>query len=126
MPYRTFIDSLGTDWQVWDIVPRLQERRHSGQSDRRVDTRPIKFADRRAESRRLTETRRSILRGSYARGWLCFDSDKGKRRLTPIPDDWTTCSDSDLEVYVREAEPVPGVHRSLDAYAEDEYIADAS
>jgi hypothetical protein len=27
MPYRTFIDSLGTDWQVWDIVPRLSERR---------------------------------------------------------------------------------------------------
>ena len=125
MPYRTFVDSLGTDWQVWDIVPRLSERRHPGALDRRVAIQPIRFADRRAESRRLTETRRAILRGSYAQGWLCFDSDKEKRRLTPIPEDWTTCSDDTLELYVREAEAVKGAHRGMTTYPTDDYLAEA-
>jgi hypothetical protein len=125
MPYRTFVDSLGADWQVWDIVPHLSERRHPGLIDRRVEIRPIPFADRRAEDRRLTETRRAFLRGSYAQGWLCFDSDKEKRRLSPIPSDWTTCSDEDLELYVQQAEPVRGPHRSLNSDTSDEYMREA-
>jgi hypothetical protein len=105
MPYRTFVDSTGTDWQVWDIVPRLNERRNSD-DDRRVQETVISFADRRREGRRLTQARRSVLRGSYAQGWLCFDNEKEKRRLCPIPRDWTTCSDELLEVYARHAERV--------------------
>ena len=127
MPYRTFVDSLGTDWQVWDIVPRLSERRHSGQSDRRVEIRPIKFADRRTEpQRRIADMRRGILRGNYAQGWLCFDNDREKRRLTPIPTDWTICSEDRLELYARAAEPVRGQHRSLDTSYREDYLADAS
>ena len=126
MPYRTFTDSLGGDWQVWDIVPRLSERRQGPSTDRRVDIIPIRFADRRAQPRRMADTRRAILRGSYALGWLCFDSDGEKRRLSPIPLDWTTCNDSDLERYMRAAEPVKGAHRSLDSYRGNDYLADAS
>ena len=124
MPYRTFIDSLGNDWQVWDIVPRLTERRSDDATDRRVETVPISFVDRRRDARRLTQARRAVLRGTYAQGWLCFDSAKEKRRLTPIPADWTTCSDELMEVYARHAEPVRGTHRSFDA--PDEPIAEAS
>jgi hypothetical protein len=108
MPYRLFVDSAGTEWQVWDVVPRLTERRSGDNTDRRVDVVPVPFADRREDGRRLTQSRRAVLRGSYAQGWLCFDSGKEKRRLSPIPEDWTTCSDELLEAYARNGAPVTG------------------
>lgn len=120
MPYRTFVDSTGTEWQTWDIVPRLSERR-SGEHDRRVETIPIEFADRRGRPRRITISRKALLRGTYSQGWLCFDSARQKRRLTPIPDDWTTCSDELLEVYMRHAEPVTATHYNAVSLSDDEF-----
>lgn len=125
MPYRTFEDSVGTEWQVWDIVPRLSERRAGASFDRRVEMRPISFADRRREQRRVTQTvvARARLRGSYAQGWLCFESDFEKRRLSPIPDDWTTCDEERLENYARNAERVATNHTYW--YGGDEGVAQA-
>lgn len=120
MPYRAFIDSGGSEWQVWDVVPRLSERRTSQETDRRLATIPIPFADRRRDSRRMTQVRRAILRGSYAQGWLCFDNGREKRRLTPIPADWTTCSERSLEGYSSRAESVPGAHRIFE-YGDDNF-----
>lgn len=125
MPYRMFEDSRGMEWQVWDIVPRLVERR-TGEGDRRADIAVIEFADRRRDDRRLATTRRPSLRGSYAHGWLAFDNGREKRRLTPIPKDWTTCSAERLEEYARQAESVPGSRRSPFAhYEDDEPFAEA-
>lgn len=108
MPYRTFQDSAGTEWQVWDIVPRLSERRLASSIDRRVAIRAIPFADRRREQRRVPQApvARARLRGTYAQGWLCFESDIEKRRLSPIPEDWTTCGEDRLEEYARHGERV--------------------
>ena len=108
MPYRTFVDSAGAEWQVWDIVPRLSERRVGQPTERRVEIKPISFADRRREQRRLPQANvaRARLRGTYAQGWLCFETDDEKRRLSPIPDDWTTCDDERLEEYARRGERV--------------------
>jgi hypothetical protein len=108
MPYRTFEDSAGTEWQVWDIVPRLSERRVGSSVDRRAEVRPIAFADRRREQRRVPQApvARARLRGTYAQGWLCFESDAEKRRLSPIPDDWTVCDEDRLEEYARHGERV--------------------
>lgn len=108
---------------MWDIVPRLSERR-SDERDRRVERAPISFADRRHDSRRLTQTKRAVLRGTYALGWLCFDSAKEKRRLSPIPYDWTTCSDELLEMYAHHAERVCGPHRTL-TFSGEEPVAEA-
>jgi|SRR5687767_4413628 len=116
MAYRTFRDSAGTDWQVWDIVPHLSERRANESTERRMLDVAIPFPNRRRESRRLTETRRNILRGTYARGWLCFEAPVGKRRLTPIPSDWTSCTDGCLERYLRSAERVTMAR----AYSDDD------
>jgi hypothetical protein len=124
MPYRLFVDSAGTEWQVWDIVPRLSERRSGEQTDRRVEIVPIPFADRRREPRRLSETRRALLRGTYARGWLCLESIKEKRRLSPIPPDWTTCSDELLESYALSAERVPGTPRTF-SFSDESPLAEA-
>jgi hypothetical protein len=123
MPYRTYADSTGADWQVWDIVPRLSERRN-GETDRRMEAKIVEFVERRRESRRLTETLRAVLRGTYAEGWLCFESDKEKRRLSPIPQDWTTCSDERLELYARQAERVSGPYRVF-ALSEEGPLAEA-
>jgi hypothetical protein len=108
MPYRTFEDSTGMDWQVWDIVPRHSERRIVNALDRRIEIKPISFADRRKEQRRVPQAQiaRARLRGTYAQGWLCFESDAEKRRLSPIPEDWTTCGDDRLEEYGKQAERV--------------------
>ncbi|HJQ21520.1 MAG TPA: hypothetical protein VJ867_14320 [Gemmatimonadaceae bacterium] len=123
MPYRTFVDSAGAEWQVWDIVPRLSERRSIDEDDRRVETRPIPFPDRRRDDRRLTQARRTTLRGTYAFGWLCFDCGTEKRRLTPIPTDWTTCADESLETYSRRAQTVASAYRVFDQ--DDSSLAEA-
>ena len=102
MSYRLFEDSQGNEWQVWDIIPRLEERRESATTDRRVEVKVIPFADRRRAGRRVAVARRALLRGSYAHGWLCFESRREKRRLSPIPGDWTTCDDETLEGYLHE------------------------
>ena len=126
MAYRAFIDSTGTEWQIWDIVPQLTERRgqQGAEAERRVSDREIPFAERRHETRRLMETHRAVLRGSFARGWLCFQSHQGKRRLTPIPKDWSTCNEERLERYSRQAERVSGSMRQI-SDSSTEQIAEA-
>lgn len=32
-----------------------------------------------------------------AEGWLCFESDAEKRRLTPVPPEWEVCTEAELE-----------------------------
>ncbi len=113
MSYRLFEDSKRTEWQVWDIVPRLEERRKAAETERRVGIKVIPFADRRRTSRRVANTRRTLLRGSYAQGWLCFESGKEKRRLSPIPDDWTTCDEETIEGYLNEGQIVSSPGRII-------------
>lgn len=122
--HRRFMDSTGDEWQVWDIVPQLSERR-AGDRERRLHISPIAFAERRMESRRFSLSRRAVLRGSYAQGWLCFDNGKDKRRLTPIPDDWTTCSAELIETYLGDATRVTGAHRVISDLSSDEPLAEA-
>jgi hypothetical protein len=128
LPYRTFMDSAGAEWQVWDIVPRMHERRSAEQLDRRVEITPIAFADRRQPGIKRRGgsggLRRGYLRGSYAHGWLCFETREEKRRLSPIPTDWTTCSEEDLELYRNQGERVPGPSRSLN-FSDEEPLAEA-
>lgn len=124
MPYRLFEDSGGTEWQVWDIVPRLVERRTTD-ADRRVDASVIEFADRRRDERRVSNTRKAMLRGTYSQGWLAFDNGLEKRRLTPIPKDWTTCSTEKLEDYASQAYRVPVPGRGGFAHHGDESMAEA-
>lgn len=119
MSYRLFEDSTGTEWQVWDVVPRLEERRLATMPDRRVATKVISFADRRRVSRRVVQTRRALLSGSYAQGWLCFESRDEKRRLSPIPGDWTTCDEETLETYMSTGKRVGGRGRLVNFDGED-------
>lgn len=105
MAFRTFIDAAGREWQVYDVVPRPDERR-------RYDRRSSKLAvpepasdeagDRRDDDdRRLTVGRQSPL-AAVKRGWLTFECEDDRRRLSPIPDGWATATEAELERY-REA-----------------------
>lgn len=72
-----FADSSGREWRVWSIVPSYESAR---------------------DDERMTPG----LQG----GWLCFEGDDEKRRLSPIPSEWESADAADLERYCAEAKPV--------------------
>ena len=72
--HRTFTDARGTWWDVFAVYPESRQWPHT----------PLK--------------------GTFQQGWLCFDAGTEKRRLSPIPDDWRTVSDKDLERLAERAE----------------------
>jgi len=105
MGYRVFRDSQGTEWQTWDVVPQLTERR---EVERRVRIAPVEHADRRrAQDRRVIKGRRPVLTAGLDGGWLCFENEAEKRRLTPIPADWQRCTTRELEQYLHAAKRAP-------------------
>jgi hypothetical protein len=103
MGYRSFRDSTGADWDAWDVVPHLGERRVE---ERRQARQAIAFNDRRRGERRIVMSRRAVMAGGLSTGWLCFEGATEKRRLSPIPDDWARCPDAQLEEYLQMARPV--------------------
>ena len=105
MSYRVFRDSQGTEWQAWDVVPQLTERR---EVERRVRVAPLEHADRRREpDRRVIKGRRPTLTAGLDSGWLCFENAGEKRRLAPIPSDWMRCTQAELERYCQAAKRAP-------------------
>jgi hypothetical protein len=105
MGYRVFRDSQGTEWQAWDVVPQLTERR---EIERRMQSIAIDHADRRrAADRRVIKGRRPALTAGLDSGWLCFENGGEKRRLTPIPNDWMRATPDDLERYCQAAKRAP-------------------
>lgn len=106
MGYRIFRDSQGIEWQTWDVVPHLAERRASDRRRAAAVARMVDVERRRAQDRRvLAAGRRPLLSAGLDAGWLCFEATTGKRRLTPIPVDWLHCDDDCLERYCRAARP---------------------
>src|SRR4051812_17120220 len=103
MSLRTFTDSAGQEWQAFDVVPREDERRNY---DRRSgEVLLADDEDRRDGDRRLTVGGRVSIVTPGA-GWLCFERGEERRRLSPIPGDWSQCDDAQLETYCRSARAV--------------------
>ena len=48
----------------------------------------------------------SVLAGDMQKGWLTFESDGERRRLTPVPRDWEEAATDRMELYCRAAQPV--------------------
>jgi len=80
MAYREFVDSNGVSWRVWSTVPSAGSR----------------------------------LRGGFDQGWLTFERTSPGlssgptplRRLVPIPTEWESASDGQLDELCRNAEEV--------------------
>src|SRR5215207_3450657 len=103
MSLRTFVDEAGTEWHAFDVVPRKDERRN--RERRAADASALPPVDRREAERRLTVGELTTL-STVNEGWLCFESDSERRRLSPIPPDWRTSSNSALSAYCRSARAV--------------------
>jgi hypothetical protein len=101
MSLRAFVDSGGNEWQVFDVAPRTAERRSQ---ERRAREASQATADRRDGDRRFRIADLGRL-STINESWLCFDRESDRRRLSPIPDDWTRCTDEALEDYCRRARP---------------------
>lgn len=94
MPHRTFRDSRGEEWQAWDVHPSAAERRAS---ERRKGARP-------SVDRRKRREVRVVLEPELRDGWLAFKSSHERRRLAPIPENWTELPDHALAALVQRAE----------------------
>ena len=110
MGYRVFRDKVGTEWQAWDVVPKIAERRGNERRARALG--PVQHERRGQWDRRVVEGERPAVNTVLHGGWLCFEATEEKRRLTPIPGDWQRCAQSRLEEYCAEA--VPARRSSLD------------
>lgn len=106
MAFRTFLDRAGNEWQVFDVVPRKDERRHY---DRRSG-RPDEHDDDPGDDRRDEHDRRLTVGGGgllgSSQGWLVFELGDERRRLSPIPTGWDRSSDEELDAYRETAQRV--------------------
>lgn len=88
MAHRTFIDSDGVTWSVWDVHPQLAERRRRARRAAPPRVAPDGREQRAGIDRRRRHEARVAVRDGYEQGWLAFDSVVGSRRLAPIPERW--------------------------------------
>lgn len=107
--YRTFIDSTGKRWEVWLVTPAAAERRRV---DRRAGAAAAESSSglterRNAPDRRKAPFRRTIAVASeYSQGWLCFESEGEKRRLTPVPPGWDEAGPDRMSTWLQAAKRV--------------------
>jgi hypothetical protein len=120
MPEREFSSPDGRRWRVWEVHPRdvVGERRRD--VERRVT--PVEsLVDPPVLERRQVADRRSgpgrsratLLPAPWHDGWIVFeqqpegtrssDAVVETRRLAPIPDAWTTCSERELATLLAQA-----------------------
>lgn len=114
MAHRTFTDTLGTTWDVWEVRPG---RALLGGSfhDQRVGTDRRRAPGSGAPSlppagqteRRHGVERRVAVAPPLRRGWLAFQSGDERRRLAPVPSGWERATDAELAAYCVAAEPAP-------------------
>lgn len=88
MDKKTFVDVLGAEWEVWEVYPRLVERRL---------LRERRAARRGSEERRHVPAGRPTLPRQILGGWLAFQNRHERRRVLPVPDDWEDMSDRELQ-----------------------------
>jgi hypothetical protein len=84
---RHFTDVHGNMWIVWEVYPRLLERRL---------LRERRFALRSGGDRRHMPVGRATLPRQILGGWLAFQSMHERRRVLPVPDGWEEFGDREL------------------------------
>lgn len=94
MTHRSFLDNRGRVWEVWAVRPDAYERR-SG-ADRRCTPRCTTDRRQRAE-------RRLVVPNELRQGWLVFASTTERRRLAPIPPNWTALPEAELRRLAEDA-----------------------
>lgn len=106
MSLKNFRDSTGNEWRVWDVVPygaRSSERR---QTDRRVAQSGAYTGPERRTGRERRIRTATLMTPGLEAGWLCFENQVDKRRLTPIPTGWDQADQTELEDLLERARSV--------------------
>ena len=91
MENRTFTDVAGVVWEVWEVYPRLTERRL---------LRERRTLRRGTSERRHVPVGRPTLPRQILGGWLAFQSKHERRRVLPVPDDWEDSSNRERHLLV--------------------------
>ena len=108
MAHRSFTDTAGIPWDVWDVVPRWVERRIAIR--RTVGAAQSATAERRRLPDRRQRNDPNELRvrvtPGFEQGWLAFASPAEKRRFAPIPEGWERAPETLLEALCRRARQV--------------------
>lgn len=108
MGLRTFVAPDGDEWRVWKVIPTrtledVREWERRGQDVLAYD----------GPERRQTDERRGTIAGvpfvnpALSKGWLCFESGTGKRRLAPPPVLWEEVPEEELAALWAQADIVP-------------------
>jgi hypothetical protein len=108
MGLRTFVAPDGDEWRVWKVIPTrtLEDVR---EWDRRgQDVLAYDGPERRHDERRGKSI--PFVSPALTKGWLCFESPKGKRRLAPPPPFWESASEEELTSLWQQAEVVLRTH----------------
>lgn len=95
MALREFRDENGHRWRVWNVAPQVPQW-WSGDAGRAMGE--TGNDDLLAARRRLTP--------GLEQGWLCFENDTEKRRLSPIPSGWADAPDDELRQLCQSARAV--------------------
>ena len=104
MGLRTFVAPDGDEWRVWKVIPTrtledVREWERRGQ-----DVLAYDGPDRRSGVPRPAIP---FVNPALAKGWLCFESGAGKRRLAPPPAAWEDLPDTEITALWEQAEIVP-------------------
>ena len=105
MALREFIDSSGVAWQVWEVHPKLTERRL---------IKARRGATRVSSERRLLDHPRFGPEQSLAHGWLAFRSSVERRRRSAIPESWEDLSSDGLQALLSASSLSGPVRRLMD------------
>ncbi len=87
MTHRKIKDGDGKSWDVWEVYPAVVERRMSGEYPA-VQPRDAVTTERREV--------RLLVPSALQQGWLAFQTGDERRRLAPIPQNWTALDDDAL------------------------------
>ena len=87
MTHRTIKDGDGKSWDVWEVYPSAVEQRMSGEQPAALSS------DGTKAERREVRIRVPL---ALQQGWLAFQTGNERRRLAPIPDDWSRLADAEL------------------------------
>jgi hypothetical protein len=101
MGLRTFVAPDGDEWRVWKVIPTRTMEDVREWERRGQDVLAYGGPERRADERRAGDTL-PFVSPALVKGWLCFESGTGKRRLAPPPAAWEDCTEAELaELWTR-------------------------
>ena len=94
---REFTGDDGREWTAWDTYPSSADPNHPSALARVLGRQDVVVGSNPG----------ALVRPTHAAGWLTFTCGRERRRLFPIPTDWTSADVPTLQGYLRRAVDMP-------------------